>query len=149
MGLPGPGILNKKRWIGAILALGGLGSLVAGAWHAGAAATFLSATERAPGIVLDLEREHGVRGMPRDHPVVRFIDPASGSAIVFKARVGIWPSPFKVGEAVGVAYDPVDPRRADVDSFWTMWLPAAAFLLFGTMCLVTGLLTLRWARKGR
>jgi hypothetical protein len=139
--------LHKNRWVGTFLAVAGSGLLLAGIWFAGDAAAFVETTARAPGIVLELQRERGVRGLPRDRPIVRFIVPGAGREVVFRSKVAVWPSPFEAGEAVEVAYDPVDPERAEIASFWTIWLPPAALGLFGLLCAGAGLLTLRWTKK--
>ena len=101
---------NKNRWVGAFLLAGGLAMFVGGIWYAREAAVFLETTQKTAGMVLELKRERGVRGMRQDHPIVRFIVSETGREAVFKSKVGLWPSPFEVGEAVEVAYNPDDPQ---------------------------------------
>jgi hypothetical protein len=134
---------RKNRWVGAFLLIGGLALLIGGIWYVHAAVVFLDTTHKTAGTVLELKRERGVRGMRQDHPIVRFVVPETGREAVFKSKVGLWPSPFEVGEVVEVAYPPDDPRQAEINSFWTIWLPPLALLLFGSLCLGAGLLTLR------
>ena len=138
---------NKNRWVGAFLLAGGLAMFVGGIWYAREAAVFLETTQKTAGMVLELKRERGVRGMRQDHPIVRFIVSETGREAVFKSKVGLWPSPFEVGEAVEVAYNPDDPKQAEINSFWTIWLPPLGLMVFGLLCLGAGLLTPRWARK--
>jgi hypothetical protein len=141
-----PKNIRKNRWIGAFLVIAGSGLLLAGIWFAGEAATFVETTARAPGMVLEVRRERGARGLPADRPIVRFTVPRAEREVVFRSKVAMWPSPFEAGEAVEVAYEPADPERAEIDSFWTIWLPPVALMLFGLLCAGAGLLTLRQAR---
>ena len=139
--------LHRSPWAGGFLVIGGIGLCIGGVWWASKAKTFLDAAERIPGTVIELRRERGARGIKLDHPVVRFTVPVSGRAVTFKSRIGLRPSPFAVGDSVTVAYDPVDPEEAKIASFWTNWLPTVVLLLFGLMCVIAGLLTLRWIRQ--
>ena len=143
------GSFRKNRLVGSFLVVAGLGLLLGGGWFAIDAVIFLETAARAPGIVLELRRERGARGMPRDHPIVRFDLPGTGREVVFRSKVGVWPSPFEVGEAVEVAYDASDPERAEIASFWTLWLPPAALALFGLLCIGAGLVTLRRAKGSK
>jgi Protein of unknown function (DUF3592) len=147
MSLQLTGNLNKNRWVGVFLLAGGLAMFVGGIWLAREAEAFLETAQTTPGTVIELKRERGVRGMRRDHPIVRFVVLETGREAVFKSKVGLWPSPFEVGEAVEVAYRPDDPREAEINSFWTIWLPPLGLTVFGLLCLGAGLLTLRWAQR--
>ena len=139
--------LHKNRWRAVFLLAGGLGMLIGGIWYAREAAVFLQETQKTAGMVIDLKRERGVRGTREDHPIVRFVISETGREAVFKSKVGLWPSPFEVGETVEVAYDPGDPKQVEINSFWTLWLPPVAMMVFGALCLGAGLLTLRWPRR--
>jgi hypothetical protein len=134
---------HSKRLAGYFLVAGGIVMLVAGIWFAGEAADFLETTARTDGTVVALQRERGIKGSTEDHPVVRFVQPETGETVEFKSRFGIWPSPFTVGEVVEVAYDPADPTRADINSFWTIWLLPILLAAFGLACFAAGLHTLR------
>jgi hypothetical protein len=108
---------------------------------------FLDATARTGGRIVAIERERGVKGLPLDHPVVRFTPPETGETVEFKSRFGAWPSPFAVAENVEVAYDPADPAQARIHSFWTIWFMPILLAAFGLACLAAGYLTLRQTRQ--
>lgn len=137
------GSFHKKRWAGYFLAAGGIAMVIGGIWFAMAAGDFLDRTARADGTVVALQRKTGSKGMPLDYPVVRFHHPEGGGEVEFKSRVGLWPSPFSVGEAVLVAYDPADPSHAEIESFWTNWFLPLVMALFGLCCFAAGFHTLR------
>jgi hypothetical protein len=139
--------LHKNRWVGAILLAGGLTMISGGIWYAHDTITFLEATKRTHGTVLELKRERGVRGIRLDHPIVRFVVPETGRDQIFKSKIGLWPSPFDVGERVEVAYDPGNPKHAKINSLWTLWLPPVALTVFGLLCFGAGALTWKWTRK--
>jgi len=114
-----------------------------GVWYTVEAIQFLDTTARTDGTVVALKRERSVKGLAEDYPVVHFVPPDTGEAVEFKSRFGIWPSPFSVGERVEVAYDPADPSRADINSFWTIWLFPVLLEMFALACFAAGLHTLR------
>lgn len=134
---------RKNRWVGAFLLIGGLAMVIGGIWYVREAVVFLDTTQKTAGTVLELKRERGVRGMRQDHPIVRFVVSETGREVIFRSKVGLWPSPFEVGQVVEVAYHPDDPKQAEINSFWTIWLPPLGLMAFGLLCLWAGLLTLR------
>ncbi len=140
--------LHRNPWVGGFLAIGGVGCLIGGFFAVRGASAFLDSTSRAPGTVIELQRERGLKGLREDHPIVRFTHPASDAPLTFRSKVGLWPSPFDVGDEVLVAFDPLDPERTEIVSFWTIWLPRVALIVFGSLCLGAGFLTLRWIRSG-
>ena len=119
---------------------------VVGVWYTVEAMEFLDATARTDGTVVALKRERSAKGLAEDHPVVRFVAPETGEAVEFKSRFGIWPSPFAVAERVEVAYDPADPSRAKINSFWTIWFLPLLLGVFGLACFAAGYQTLRQTR---
>jgi hypothetical protein len=139
--------LHRNPWVGGFLTVGGIACLIGGFFTAREARAFLDSTDRAPGTVIELKRERGVKGLREDYPMVQFSHPVSDTALTFKSKVGLWPSPFDVGDEVLVAFDPLDPEKAEIVSFWTIWLPRVALFVFGSLCLGAGLLTLRWIRS--
>lgn len=141
------GSFHQKRWAGYFLVAGGIVMVVASIWLTGEAMDFLGTTARTDGTVVALKRERGAKGMAEDHPVVRFVPPETGETVEFKSRFGLWPSPFAVGDAVEVAYDPADTARVDINSFWTIWLLPLLLVLFGLACFAAGFDTLRRTRN--
>jgi len=139
--------LHKKRWVGFFLFIGGLALVGAGFWYAGEADAFLAQAQYTEGTIVEMKRERSTKGLRQDHPIVRFIEPETGKERTFKSKLGPWPSPFEQGERVEVAYDPGESEKAAINSFWTVWLPPSATILFGLACLVAGSATLRNTRK--
>ena len=117
--------------------------MIAGIWIAIATLDFVRHAERASGTVTEVVGERGARGSKLCFPVVRYRPREQGSSVVFKARPGLWPSPFSVGDDVIVAYKKDDPNDAKIVSFWTLWFMPAVLTLFGLACLLAGLHTLR------
>ena len=76
------------------------------------------------------------------YPLVRYRPPPDGASITFKAKPGMWPSPFDVDDRVTVAYNEHDPEDAKIVSFWTLWFLPATLILFGAACLIGGRQTL-------
>ena len=139
-------LFHAKRWAGYFLVVGGIVMAVGGVWYAVEAAEFLDATVRTDGTVIALQRERSVKGFDLDHPVVRFVAPETGETVEFKSRLGIRPSPFAVADRVEVAYDPGDPSRARINSFWTIWFLPMLLGAFGLACFAAGYHTLRHIR---
>lgn len=141
------GRFHTKRWAGYVLLIGGTAMAIGGIWFISQAAAFLDATARTDGTVIALERKRSAKGFDQDHPVVRFTVPETGETIELQSRFGMWPSPFAVGDAVEVAYDPADPARARIDSFWTLWFVPVLLVTFGLACIAAGTTTLRQRRR--
>lgn len=137
------GHFHTKRWAGYFLVVGGIVMAITGVWQIFGGQAFLDATARAEGTIVTLERERSAKGMAEDHPVVLFTAPESGVTFSFRSRFGVWPSPFAVGENVEVAYDPANPTRARINSFWTIWFMPFLITVFGFACLAAGSHTLR------
>jgi hypothetical protein len=135
----------KDRLTAAVLLACGLALVFGGVWLVIGNANFIRHAERAPGTVIKVVGERGVRGTMY-YPVVRYRPRRDGASVAFKAKPGLlWASPFDVGERVTVAYDEADPQDAKIVSFWTLWLMPASLMLFGAGCLLAGRHTLRKA----
>ncbi len=141
--------MHTQAWAGYFLLIGGMAMLLTGIWYLAEAATFLEDTERTHGTVIALERKKNVKGFDQDHPVVRFTSPATGETVEFTSRFGIWPSPFAISDRVEVAYDPANPQRARVNSFWTIWFLPLLLVAFGLACGIAGFHTLRTRTANR
>lgn len=116
---------------------------LAGMWFTYAHYDFLQQSERSPGTVVEIISERGARGMPLLYPVVEFFPEDRDEEIVFRARPGLWPSPYEVGDHVLVAYDSIDPADAKIVSFWMLWFLPVVMMLFGGACVFAGWHTLR------
>lgn len=120
---------------------------ITGVWQVFEGNAFLDATVRAEGTIVALEREKSAKGLAQDYPVVQFTARESGVTFSFKSRFGMWPSPFSIGEKVEVAYDPANPLRARINSFWTIWFVPILITVFGFACIAAGSHTLRQTRR--
>jgi hypothetical protein len=80
-----------------------------------------------------------LRQKVRYRVVVHFRTQA-GQVVKFSPAMAKRPSPFQVGERVGVFYDPADPQQAQIDQFVFLWLNVALILFFGVFALLMGLL---------
>ena len=127
-----------KRLNAGILVIGGLALICVGVWFGVANFRFVQEAQRAPGEVVKIVAERGARGMKLYHPVVRFQAAGGGTDILFKAKPGLWPSPFDAGDEVEVAYDPDDPEGARIVSFWMLWFLPGISILSGLACLFAG-----------
>ncbi len=85
-------------------------------------------------------------------PVVEFVPPGS-APVRFTGWVGSDPPAFRVGEHVGVRYNPDDPHDATIDQYWQTWfvttllgILSAPFLLIG---IGFGVVTLAARRRVR
>lgn len=69
-------------------------------------------------------------------PVVEFTAP-SGEKVRFTSEFGSLPASHTVGQHVAVRYDPVDPRKAEIESTASLWLTPLIFVFMGaiTCCL--------------
>jgi hypothetical protein len=75
------------------------------------------------------------------HPVLRFELPDS-SSITTISNWGSWRRPWKNGDAVTVRYDPSNPRKAEIATFWVAWgLPLTCLTLT-----IGGVLLMFWFR---
>jgi len=116
---------------GAAMAIGGI-------WFGTENLRFLDAADRAAGTVTEIVGERGSRGLTVYRAVVRFTPRGETSPVTFKDRTGLWPSPFDIGDAVEVAYDPAAPASARIVSFWTIWFLPALTVAFGVVCAMVG-----------
>lgn len=130
---------NSLQWIkGGFLLIGGAALVITGLWIGISNLGFLYQAKRAPGIVSEIVGERSVRGTILYRPVVRFQPDGNGGHIVFKAKPGLWPSPFDTGDRVVVAYAEDNPDNAKIVSFWMLWFLPGVTALFGWACLFAG-----------
>jgi hypothetical protein len=140
---------RRDRLSAAVLVVGGLALGLGGAGFILAHLAFLGGAAHARGEVVAIARERGVRGMPLHFAIVRYRPAGSREPLEFKAKPGLWPSPFSVGDVVVVAYDPADLADAKIVSFWTLWFLPAAMVLLGVVCVGAGRLTWTKAAEAR
>ncbi len=123
--------------IGVIFTAVGAGLLVltGGLWMETRA--FVAGAARAKGEVTELEeRRSGGDSSPTYRPTVRFLA-ADGTEVTFQSSTSSNPPSHRVGDEVGVLYEPGNPRHAEIDSFFDLWLgPLIAGILGAVFTLV-------------
>lgn len=111
-----------------LLLLFSLACLGLAGWLYIRARTFLEGAVTTVGIVTEVLREESVQtdndGFRTTdtmfRPVVRF-STESGEQIEFASGVSTNPPSYRKGGQVPVAYDPSDPQKAKIKSFWLVW----------------------------
>jgi Protein of unknown function (DUF3592) len=93
----------------------------------------VSGDRQADGTVVDLSY-----GGKSYDPVVEFTAP-SGATIRFTSGIGSNPPAWRVGEHVGVLYDPGNPQDATIDQYWQIWFFPTLFGIIGTPFLLIGI----------
>ena len=133
-----------------LLLLFSLACLGLAGWLYIRARTFLEGAVTTVGIVTDVLREESVdtdtdgsrRFNTMFRPVVRF-STESGEQIEFASGVSTSSPSYTKGGQVPVAYDPSDPQKAKIKSFWPVWgfaVTAASTGGFGLLMACAGLL---------
>lgn len=70
-------------------------------------------------------------------PVVEFVT-LDGELITFTSSDGGNPPGYTKGESVDISYDPQSPKRAKINSFFSLWGGAAIFAVMGGICFSIG-----------
>jgi len=73
-------------------------------------------------------------------PVVRY--DVGGRTYTFTSSNSSDPPAYKVGERVALRYDPADPARARIDSWWELWLMP---VMLGVSAAVVAVVVNVWA----
>ncbi|MDX1484818.1 MAG: DUF3592 domain-containing protein [Alphaproteobacteria bacterium] len=120
----------------AIMGILGLGLAIAGGWFVYGNHQFLAATKRTEGTIVAVTAKRSAKGMTLYHPRARFNEPRTGRSVAFTSRVGLWPSPFGVGDKVVVAFDPNNPDDAKIVSLWTLWFIPGAMIALGALAVL-------------
>ena len=81
----------------------------------------MAKARRAQGVVEALKREKYVRRGVLFFPVVRFTT-ESGVTVSSRSDTGRDERAYRVGQAVGVLYDPDKPSQMRIDSFSSRWI---------------------------
>jgi hypothetical protein len=113
----------------------GLGLILLGGYWASRVQAFVGGAAPAAGTVVELRREPGQRTFA---PVVRY-QPATGAPRTLVGQVASNPPAYRVGEAVAVLYDPLDPSDARIDGLFSLW---GGPLLFSGIGAILGLVGL-------
>jgi len=76
---------------------------------------------RVGGVVVALEESAGTDGSGVTYsPVIRY--EVDGRAHTFTSSNSSDPPAYDIGERVVLLYDPADPERARINSWWELWL---------------------------
>ena len=97
-------------------------------------AKFLEVALGAEGKVLRMEKRKSSEGAIY-YPVFSFID-REGKEHEIHSSYGSYPPRYEVGDSISVLYEPQNPRKAEIDSFLSLWLgPVIGFVLFVSLVL--------------
>ena len=116
-----------NRFVPPILVLAGVALLFLGVHLHQKNAAFLARAVRAPGVVVEMATNHSSDGGSTYAPVVEFEH--EGRKYTFKDSISSNPPSYRRGEAVGVLYDPDQPRDARIDR--GRWNKAVPILIGG------------------
>ena len=124
---------------GALFLLFGVGALVGGIVWGVNTKRFVDGASRASGTVIELQRRQSSSDdSPSYYPVVRFTD-AGGKDVTFTSSTGSNPPSKREGDKVDVLYDPRNPEKAELNSFFALWFgPLMVAGLFGTLFPLAG-----------
>lgn len=101
---------------------------------------FLKKAEVTQGIVVELIRSRSKKSATY-RPVVEFTT-KSGKKIEFVSSMGSNPPSYNEGENVEVIYDPINPNKADIKSFGTLYLGPLILSFIGIFFFLFGFLTI-------
>lgn len=118
--------------------LAGSGLLVWGAYLTVKMKLFLRKSAPTTGVIVKHIRTSDIDGKDAYFPVIEF-KTASGKTEQFKSRTSYARSTQRVGEEIAVLYDPLNPRRAEINSFLTLWIFPVSMLGVGMIILAAGL----------
>ena len=117
----------------------GLGLLAGSVFLYSNTAGFVARAATAEGKVIDLVRNRSSSGSSSTYrPVVEFTTP-TGLRVEFTSGVGSSPPAYGVGESVRVLYDRMDPQKARIKSFFSLWFGFLIVLALGLIFAVVGL----------
>lgn len=134
-----------KRWfttnrhffiLGGLLSIPAAVCFVCAGWLALSRVRFVHGAARAEGTVVGYQETPSEDGTAYV-PVFRFKDEAGAehevaSKVVANSRV------YRIGQAVGVFYDPVAPQNAEVDDFFALWGRASILAVLGGLLFLPG-----------
>lgn len=108
----------------------GIGLLAGAGYMFSDTRQLLAAAEKAPGVVVGLERRSS-KGGGAEYPVIEF---AAVSGEVRRFTLS-GPGDYPTGAVVEVLYDAANPANARLNSFIELWLGSLALGGFGLLCL--------------
>jgi len=130
---------EKFRLIRFILLASMLLGVVFAAFMLWRTVSLLRVAAKASGVVVEEVRRSSQDGGTSYAPRVRF-HARDGKAVDFVSSISSSPPRYVVGDRVSVIYDPANPSRARINSFWDLWfLP----MILGVLSMFN--LVLYWA----
>ena len=129
--------------LGGIFGLVGVISIAIGSFAARKTRRFLTRAKATRGTVVHLvmrsstDSEDGSISYAY-YPIIKFMA-QTGEDIEFESSSGSNPPMYTVGQPVEILYDPQDPHRAKIHSFFDLWLATTLFLGVGGVFTVVGL----------
>lgn len=129
--------------LGGLFGTVGIMAIVAGSFSAHKTKRFLARAQAARGTVMHLvmrsstDTEDGTVAYAY-YPIIRFTA-QTGKEIEFEAGTGSNPPMYAMGQPVNVLYDPDEPYRAKIHSFFDLWLVTTLCLGIGSLFAIAGM----------
>ena len=99
-------------------------------------------------MVVENVYRHSSRGSGSYYPRVSFRT-ASGQDLILETDFGTRPPSYRAGERVQVLYDPGNPARFSINSFWSLWFVPILFGSMGVVFSSIGWIPFAWQRRVR
>jgi hypothetical protein len=101
------------------------------------------------GVVCELQVGETSEGEDVYHPIFRYRT-REGREYTIRSNTGTNPPGFKIGQSVGIFYDPDKPSDARIDTFAQLWLvPLLLFVAGILICIVGAIVVLASIRQNR
>lgn len=97
---------------------------------------FLETAVKTEGTVIELVERRGENGVTYA-PVYTFSDTRGEEHKIYSGSSS-YPPDYEVGEEVQVLYDPSEPQKAKIDSFFELWGISAILAVIGSISLFLG-----------
>jgi hypothetical protein len=125
--------MNVLKLIGAIFFLVSIVLLGAGGYTYQHTKKFVGNSAVAKGVVVDVVSRSSSSSSGHTHvPVVRF-KTGEGETITAHGSLGSDPPSYKKGQEVRVRYDPKDPHKISIDTFFELWFLPLILLGMGAV----------------
>jgi uncharacterized protein DUF3592 len=144
--------MKVLKIISGVFSTVGLGMLVGSFFIFSNTSRFIAGAREAEGKVIALDRSRSSSSSGSSsttyRPVVEFTS-GTGKRIEFTSNVGSSPPSHRVGESVTVLYNPADPYRARIKSFFQLWFGVLIVFLLGLVFAAIGLSMIFMRARGR
>lgn len=130
-----------------LFAIVGLCLLGGSFYHYQERQAFLEKAESTQGTVIELIPTKS-KNSTSYYSLVEFTT-KTGEKIRFSSSISTNPPTYDVGENVEVLYDPLDPKRADINGFFSLYLMPLIFGILGTISSLIGFLNIFFANQKR